>query len=66
MGLKTPAFTVEAGGADVTRAVDDRLVRLRITLTSDRASDALELDFEDTAGELAIPAAERELRVSLG
>ena len=66
MGLRTPAFTVKAGDADVTRAVDERLVELRITLTSDRASDTLELELEDTAGELAIPAAERELRVSLG
>ena len=66
MGLRTPAFKVEAGGRDVTRAVDERLVELRVTLTSDRASDTLELDLEDTAGELAIPTAERELRVSLG
>ena len=66
MGLRTPAFTVQAGAGDVTRAVDERLVELRITLTSDRASDALELELEDTVGELAVPAAERELRVSLG
>ena len=66
MGLRTPAFAAEVGGGDVTREVDERLVELRITLTSDRASDALELELEDTAGELTVPAAERELRVSLG
>ena len=66
MGLRTPAFAVEVGGGDVTREVDERLVELRITLTSDRASDALEFELEDTADELTVPAAERELRVSLG
>ena len=66
MGLRTPAFTVETGGGDVTSAVADRLVELRITLTSDRASDTLELELEDAGGDLLAPSAERELRVSLG
>ena len=66
---------MEGSGPDGSRATrrsssrrreSDRLVELRITLTSDRASDALELELEATAGELAISAAERELRVSLG
>ena len=66
MGLRTPAYTVEAGGADVTRQIQDLLIDLRVTLTSDRASDALEIGLSDTATSLATPAAERELRVSLG
>ena len=66
MGLRAPAFALQAGDGDVTRAVDERLVELRVTLSSDRASDTLELVLEDAAGELVIPAAERELRVSLG
>ena len=66
MGLRTAAFTVETGDGDVTSAVDDRLVELRITLTSDRASDTLEIVLEDAGGELAVPAGERELRVWLG
>ena len=65
MGLR-PAFTVEAGAADVTRTVEERLVELRLTLTSDRASDTLELTLEDDSGALALPSAERELRVALG
>ena len=66
MGLRTPAYLVKAGGQDVTRQIQDRLIEFRVTLTSDRASDALELDLSDLAGGLAIPASERELRVSLG
>ena len=66
MGLRKPAYTVEAGGADVTRQIQDLLLDLRVTLTSDRASDTLEIDLSDAALALATPAAERELRVSLG
>ena len=66
MGLKTPAFKVEAGGADITRRIQDNLLGLRITLTSDRASDTLEIELSDADAKLTIPASERELRVPLG
>lgn len=66
MGLRTPAFRVEAGGADVTRLIEENLIALRVTLTSDRASDTLEIELSNADGRLAVPAAERELRVSLG
>ena len=66
MGLRTPAFKVEAGGADITRLIQDNLLDLRVTLTADRASDTLEIELSDTDARLAIPAAERELRVFLG
>ena len=50
----------------MTQAIDERLIELNVTLTSDRASDTMEIELEDAAGALVIPAAERELRVSLG
>lgn len=66
MGLRAPAFEVEAGRSDITRLIDDHLLDLRLTLTSDPASDRLELTLSDAENRLAVPAAERELRVSLG
>ena len=66
MGLRAPAFEVSAGGVDVTRLIEQHLVDLRLTLTSDKTSDTLELVLADATDTLAIPAAERELRVSLG
>lgn len=66
MGLRTPAFRILAGDDDVTRAVQEHLVQLRLTITSDRASDTLEFELSDAVGRLAAPAAERELEVSVG
>lgn len=66
MGLRTPAFRVEASGSDVTDLVTRHLAEIRVTLTSDRASDTLQIDLADDRTTLAIPAAERELRVWLG
>lgn len=66
MGVKAPAFEVSAGGSDVTRVVADNLVELRLSSTSDRTSDTLEIVLSDASGALAVPAAEREMKVSLG
>ena len=66
MGVRTPAFEVRADGVDVTRMIEKHLVDLRVTLTSDKISDTLELVLSDAGDGLAIPTAERELRVSLG
>lgn len=62
----TPAFSLIAGAADVTERVRRHLVELRVTLTSDSASDTVQLTISDTARALARPVAEREIRVSLG
>ena len=64
--MRTPAFRVEASGSDVTGLVARHLAELRVTLTSDRASDTVEIDLSDDRHALAIPTAERELRVWLG
>ena len=66
MGLRTPAFEVAAGGEDVTRLIEEHLHELRLTLTSDPGSDRLEFTLADAENQLAVPAAERELKVSLG
>ncbi len=66
MGVRTPAFEVIAGGADVTRLVRDSLLNLRLAITSDRTSDTLEIELSDADAKLALPAAEREMRVSIG
>lgn len=62
----TPAFRLEVEGEDVTERVQRHLVELRLTLTSDTASDSLHLTLSDASGALDRPAAEREIRVSLG
>ena len=61
-----PAFEVMADEVDVTGLVRDHLVDLRLTITSDRTSDTLELQLSDSDNRLAVPTAERELRLSLG
>lgn len=66
MGVRIPAFEVTAGGADVTRLVRDNLLNFRLTITSDRTSDTLEIELSDADARLALPTAEREMRVSLG
>ena len=66
MGLRTPAFQISAGGVDVTRIVEEHLVQLRLSSTSERTSDTLELEISHTANRLSAPTAERELEVSLG
>jgi len=66
MAVRTPAFEVKAAGVDVTRTIEQNLLELRVTLTSDRQSDSLELVLGDVKDALALPTAERELEVSLG
>ena len=62
----TPDYRLYAGDADVTQAIRRCLVELRLTLTSDAASDSLSVTLSDVVGALARPAAERPLRLSLG
>ena len=62
----TPAFRLDVEGEDVTERVRRHLVDLRVTLTADSSSDTLQITLSDAPGVLARPAAEREVRVSLG
>ena len=61
-----PAYRIDAGGEDVTSRLRDRLVSLSLTLTADRSSDRVEIVLADSLGALAVPSAERELRIALG
>lgn len=61
-----PAWRLDVEGEDVTDRVREHLVELRVTLTSDTTSDTLQITLSDVLGVLARPAAERELRLSLG
>ncbi len=59
----TPAYRVVADGSDVTGRLRAVLDELRVTLTSDRDSDTLELV---ASGPVAAALDSRELRVALG
>ena len=61
-----PVYRLDVGGEDVTARVREHLVELRVTLSSTPTSDALQITLSDALGVLARPAAEREIRVSLG
>ena len=61
-----PAWRLDVEGENVTARVREHLVELRVTLTSDTTSDTLQITLSDVLGVLARPAAERELRLSLG
>ena len=61
-----PAWRLDVEGEDVTARVREHLVELRLTLTSDPASDTLQITLSDALGVLVRPAAERAIRVSLG
>ncbi len=65
MGL-TPRYSVLAGDDDITSAVREHLVSLRLSGSLDGSADILEIVLDDAAGRLAVPDPGRELRVSLG
>ena len=64
--MKVPVFKVLAGDNDVTDIVKRHLVQLRLTSSSDRFSDTLELELSDADNVLNLPTAERELQVEIG
>lgn len=66
--MARPAFRVEVDGAALDARVQVRIAELRITLTADEESDSVEIRFAGAAGagDLAVPAAEREIRAWLG
>ena len=64
--MSTPAFRIVADGEDVTRAVTDRLVSLRITDQAGQTSDSLELTLDDRASLMPVPRSGAWLRVWLG
>ena len=63
----TPAYRLVAGGEDVTARIRRYLDELRVTSSSDRESDTLELTVSDEVDQvIGVPGEARELQVFLG
>jgi uncharacterized protein len=61
-----PVFKVVVGGIDVTRRLASHLTRMTLTACREDHADQLELEFEDTAGRIAMPRKGVTVAVSLG
>ena len=64
--MSTPAFRIVADGADVTKAIADRLVSLRINDQAGQQSDSLEISLDDRDSRMPVPRSGAWLRVWLG
>lgn len=64
--MSTPDFTITADSVDVTSAIKDRLLALRLTDEAGFKSDTLDIKVDDRDGLLAIPRTGAELSVNLG
>jgi len=64
--MTKPAFKIVADGDNVTRAVADRLVSLRITDEAGQTSDSLEITLDDRASRVPVPRSGAWLKVWLG
>jgi phage protein D len=61
-----PVFKVLVGGTDVTRRLEAHLSSMTLVACRDDHADQLELEFEDTAGRIAMPRKGVSIEVSLG
>ena len=64
--IARPAFKVVIGGTDVTRRLESHLSSMTIVACREDHADQLELEFEDTAGRIAMPRKGVRIEVSLG
>lgn len=64
--MTTPVFTIDADGQDITAAIRNRLLSLRINDAAGYDSDTLEISIDDRDGVVELPATGALLRVSLG
>lgn len=64
--MTTPAFRIVADGTDVTQAIADRLLSIRITDQAGQQSDSLEIALDDRGSLLPVPRSGAWLRVWLG
>lgn len=64
--MSTPAFRIIADGNDVTDAIKDRLLSLRINDAAGQESDSLEISLDDRDSLLPLPRSGAWLRVWLG
>lgn len=61
-----PVFKVVVGGIDVTRRLESHLSSMTLVACREDHADQLELEFEDTAGRIAMPRKGVSIEVSLG
>jgi phage protein D len=61
-----PVFKVMVGGTDITRRVKSHLGSMTLVACREDHADQLELEFEDTAGRIAMPRKGVSIEVSLG
>ena len=61
-----PVFKVVVGGIDVTRRLESHLSSMTLIACREDHADQLELEFEDTAGRIAMPRKGVSIEVSLG
>ena len=64
--MTTPVFTINADGKDITTAIRERLLKLRITDAAGYDSDTLEISIDDREGIVSLPPTGALLQVSLG
>ena len=64
--MSTPAFRILADGSDVTQAIADRLLSIRINDQAGQQSDSLEISLDDRGSLLPVPRSGAWLRVWLG
>jgi phage protein D len=64
--MSTPAFRIIADGSDVTQAIADRLLSIRINDQAGQQSDSLEIALDDRDSLLPVPRSGAWLRVWLG
>ncbi len=61
-----PDFRIESNGRDITEALRDRLVEIRVSDESGSTADTLEITLDDRAHRIPFPPADAEFRVWLG
>jgi phage protein D len=61
-----PVFKVVVGGTDITRRLESHLSSMTLVACREDHADQLELEFEDTAGRIAMPRKGVNIEVSLG
>lgn len=61
-----PAWQVTLDGQDITARFNPRLINLRLQLWRHERADELEINLDDSAGDIALPPANATLTIALG
>jgi hypothetical protein len=63
---KRAALSIIVGGRDITSVLDPLLISLGVSLNSGGEADSVQIELDDTGGQIAMPAAEAPVSVSIG